>query len=114
MESRAGTATEEERGLLTVAEAARRLDRSTEQVRRYLREGRLRGRRLGNQWFIEGGALAAFRGSLGEGGAFLGRVPAGSEVDPLAATIAIGRGGRGGGAIAEGKDAYRRAYRWRR
>jgi len=99
--------------LLTVPDAARLLDRSTEQVRRYLREGRLRGRRIGNQWFIDGSALPAFRAALREGGSFLGRVPPSDEVDPLAATIGIGRGGRGG-AIAEGKDAYRRAYRWRR
>ena len=44
-------------GYVTVAEAARRLDRSIEQVRRYLREGRLPGRRIGLQWFIEEGAL---------------------------------------------------------
>lgn len=44
-------------GYVTVAEAARRLDRSNEQVRRYLREGRLAGRRIGLQWFIEEGAL---------------------------------------------------------
>ena len=44
-------------GFVTVAEAARRLDRSIEQVRRYLREGRLPGRRIGLQWFIEEGAL---------------------------------------------------------
>jgi len=40
-------------GMITVAEAARRLNRSIEQVRRYLREGKLRGQRIGNQWFIE-------------------------------------------------------------
>jgi len=44
-------------GYVTVAEAARRLDRSIEQVRRYLREGKLPGRRIGLQWFIEEGAL---------------------------------------------------------
>jgi excisionase family DNA binding protein len=40
-------------GMITVAEAARRLNRSIEQVRRYLREGKLRGQRIGGQWFIE-------------------------------------------------------------
>jgi excisionase family DNA binding protein len=40
-------------GMITVAETARRLNRSTEQVRRYLREGKLRGQRIGNQWFVE-------------------------------------------------------------
>jgi excisionase family DNA binding protein len=44
-------------GYVTVAEAARRLNRSIEQVRRYLREGKLPGRRIGLQWFIEEQAL---------------------------------------------------------
>ena len=44
-------------GYVTVAEAARRLNRSIEQVRRYLREGKLPGRRIGLQWFIEERAL---------------------------------------------------------
>jgi len=48
-------------GYVSVEEAARQLDRSLEQVRRYLREGRLSGRRIGQQWFIEEGALAAWR-----------------------------------------------------
>ena len=57
-------------GYVTVNEAARRLDRSIEQVRRYLREGRLRGQRIGQQWFIEETALAAWhrgRRRAGEG-----------------------------------------------
>lgn len=49
-------------GMITVAEAARRLNRSIEQVRRYLREGKLRGQRIGNQWFVEESALAAPKG----------------------------------------------------
>jgi excisionase family DNA binding protein len=44
-------------GYITVSEAARRLRRSTEQVRRYLREGKLPGRRIGGQWFIEGASF---------------------------------------------------------
>ena len=48
-------------GYLTVEETARRLDRSLEQVRRYLREGRLPGRRIGQQWFIEEAVLADWR-----------------------------------------------------
>jgi excisionase family DNA binding protein len=40
-------------GMITVAEAAKRLNRSIEQVRRYLREGKLKGRRVGNQWFVD-------------------------------------------------------------
>jgi excisionase family DNA binding protein len=46
-------------GLLTVHEAAKRLNRSTEQVRRYLREGKLKGQRIGNQWFVEESTLSA-------------------------------------------------------
>ncbi len=38
--------------LVTVAEAAKMLNRSIEQVRRYLREGKLGGKRIGQQWFI--------------------------------------------------------------
>ena len=101
-----------EGSLVSVAEAARTLDRSTEQVRRYLREGRLTGRRIGGQWFIEAAALRGFHGTLREQQPFLGRVRPSNERDPLAAVIGIGRGG--GSNIAEGKDAYRRAFWWRR
>lgn len=48
---------EELEGHITVNEAARRMGRSTEQVRRYLREGRLAGKRIGGQWFIHETAL---------------------------------------------------------
>ncbi len=44
--------TENLEGYITVQEAAQKMDRSTEQVRRYLREGKLMGRRIGGQWFI--------------------------------------------------------------
>jgi len=43
--------------VITVAEAARRLGRSIEQVRRYLREGKLPGKRIGQQWFIDEDAV---------------------------------------------------------
>ena len=46
-----------EQRTITVAEAARRLGRSIEQVRRYLREGKLKGRRIGQQWFIDADAV---------------------------------------------------------
>ena len=49
-------------GMITVAEAARRLNRSIEQVRRYLREGKLKGQRIGNQWFVEEAAVKAPEG----------------------------------------------------
>jgi excisionase family DNA binding protein len=45
-------------GMITVAEAAKRLDRSIEQVRRNLRDGKLRGQRVGNQWFVDESCLA--------------------------------------------------------
>jgi hypothetical protein len=101
-----------ESSLVSVADAARTLDRSTEQVRRYLREGRLTGRRIGGQWFIDASALRGFHGTLREHQPFLDRVRPSNERDPLAAVIGIGRGG--GSNIAEGKDAYRRAFWWRR
>jgi len=44
-------------GMITVAEAAKRLGRSLEQVRRYLREGKLKGQRIGGQWFVEEASL---------------------------------------------------------
>jgi excisionase family DNA binding protein len=40
-------------GTISVAEAARRLHLSIEQVRRKLREGKLKGQRIGNQWFVD-------------------------------------------------------------
>lgn len=102
----------DEQGLVTVPEAARLLNRSTEQVRRYLREGRLDGRRIGGQWFIERGKLDRFFEGLREQQGFLEKIRPASQLDPFASVIGIGRGG--GSNIAEGKEAYRRAFRWRR
>ena len=51
---------DESQALVSVGDAARHLKRSTEQVRRYLREGRLDGRRIGGQWFIDRAALDTF------------------------------------------------------
>ena len=72
-------------GYVTVAEAARRLGRSIEQVRRYLREGRLAGRRIGQQWFIEEEAVAGWRpGRSGEAvGGRIGEAVATYEVRPM-------------------------------
>ena len=39
-------------GMFTVQKTARRLNRSVEQVRCYLREGKLQGERIGQQWFV--------------------------------------------------------------
>jgi excisionase family DNA binding protein len=102
----------DEQGLVTVPEAARLLSRSTEQVRRYLREGRLSGRRIGGQWFIERSALDRFFDGLREQQGFLNKIRPANVVDPFGGLIGIGRGG--GSNIAEGKEAYRRAFRWRR
>src|SRR5215217_2160243 len=44
-------------GLISVAEAARRLNRSPEQVRRDLRRGKLKGQRIGTQWFVESASV---------------------------------------------------------
>jgi excisionase family DNA binding protein len=48
----------ETNGMITVAEASRRLHLSIEQVRRKLREGTLKGQRVGNQWFVDETAVA--------------------------------------------------------
>lgn len=48
-------------GMVTVAEAAKLLHRSIEQVRRYLREGKLPGQRIGQQWFIPKAALESWQ-----------------------------------------------------
>lgn len=97
---------------LNVADAAHLLDRSTEQVRRYLREGRLSGKRIGGQWFIDRAALTAFQTAQGEERGFLTKLKPAADADPLGGVIGIGAGG--GSNIAEGKDAYRRAFWWRR
>ena len=101
----------DDHALLSVADAARRLDRSTEQVRRYLREGRLTGRRIGGQSFIERPVLDAFFTTLHEQQSFVHKLRPASEIHPLDAVIGIGRGP--GTNIAQGKNAYRRLA-WRR
>ncbi len=45
---------------LTVPEAARRLRRNPELVRRWLREGRLRGEQFGREWLIAPSELERF------------------------------------------------------
>ena len=99
---------------VSVHEAARLLGRSTEQVRRYLREGRLSGRRIGGQWFIEREELETFQRDLHAPRAFLQQIAPAGESDPLGATIAIGSGAGGKSNIADGKAAYRERFRWRR
>lgn len=48
---------------LTLKEVARELGRSLEQVRRYVREGKLPAQKLGMQWFVSRRALAVFQGN---------------------------------------------------
>jgi excisionase family DNA binding protein len=50
--------------LYTPAEAAERLKVNEQTVRRYLREGKLKGRVLGRVWLITESALAEFFESL--------------------------------------------------
>ena len=50
---------------LTLKEVARELRRSLEQVRRYVREGKLPAQKLGMQWFVSRRALEAFQGNSG-------------------------------------------------
>lgn len=92
--------------LLTVADTATLLQRSTEQVRRYLREGTLPGRRLGGQWFIERAEATRFLERRPSGDDFQRRLQA-SDPDPLGSAIGIGRSG--GGDIASGRLGYPRA-----
>lgn len=89
--------------LLTVADTAALLERSTEQVRRYLREGVLPGRRIGGQWFIDPGDAEQFLKQRKEGSDFASRM-ATSDADPLGAVI--GLGGSGGADIGSGRRAY--------
>jgi len=95
--------------LFTVAEAAQRLERSTEQVRRYLREGRLEGRRMGGQWFIQGDALDSFHQAAQTRNDFIARLKPASELRVLDNVIGIGEGP--GTNISNGKQAYRNLSR---
>lgn len=49
--------------MLTVPEAARRTGRNPETIRRWIREGRLRARKVGTQHVIEEGDLATASGA---------------------------------------------------
>ena len=92
--------------ILTVAETARLLQRSTEQIRRYLREGILPGRRLGGQWFVQQADADEFLRQRDEAADFVAGLRA-DDPDPLAGAIAVG--GSGGGDIAIGRIAYLRS-----
>lgn len=96
-----------ESSLLSVNDAAQRLQRSTEQVRRYLREGRLKGQRMGGQWFIQRDALEGFATAAASTQSFVDRLPLASTIKPLDDIIGIGEGP--GSNIGTGKPAYRRS-----
>lgn len=92
--------------MLSVAETARLLGRSTEQVRRYLREGVLPGRRVGGQWFVSQTDAEALRHRRQAGSDFLRHLSTLGDRDPLSDVIGIG--GSGGGDIAGGRGRYPR------
>jgi excisionase family DNA binding protein len=94
-----------DRDLMTVADAAQSLSRSTEQVRRYLREGRLVGRRMGGQWFIERAAVESFGKVVTKEDQFTRKLRPASRVRPLDDVIGIGEGP--GSDISTGKHQYR-------
>ncbi len=94
-----------ELSMLSVGDAAKRLDRSTEQVRRYLREGRLKGQRMGGQWFIERDVLDAFAAANLVRQNFVEKLRPASSIRPLDDVIGIGQGA--GTNIGDGKAAYR-------
>jgi len=96
-----------QRNLYSVAEAAKQLERSTEQVRRYLREGRLQGRRMGGQWFIDREALETFQQATQVRNDFVSRLKPASDIRALDNVIGIGEGP--GSNISNGKSAYRNA-----
>jgi excisionase family DNA binding protein len=88
---------------LTVAETAKLMGRSTEQIRRYLREGVLPGRRLGGQWFVDRSDVDALLQQRRVGNDQWHWLMS-SGRDPLRAVIALG--GSGGGDIAAGMTRY--------
>lgn len=92
---------------LSVAETARLLKRSTEQVRRYLREGRLAGRRVGGQWFIDPKAVKEFGSSQKKEDRFTRDLRSAARIKPLDGVISIGAGP--GSDIANGLSSYRAA-----
>ncbi len=96
-----------QRNLYSVADAARQLERSTEQVRRYLREGRLQGRRIGGQWFIDREALDSFHQAAQVRNDFISRLKPAHDIRALDNVIGIGEGP--GSNISDGKAAYRNA-----
>src|SRR3954454_15588798 len=88
---------------LTVAETAKLMGRSTEQIRRYLREGVLPGRRMGGQWFVDRADVDARLEQRRSGNDQWQRLSGGDQ-DPLRDVIALARSG--GGDIGAGVNLY--------
>ena len=108
-------------GMLTIKEVAVEFDRSIEQVRRYVREGKLPARKMGMQWFVDPGDVEEFRagrrGRDSEEADQLGALtrPVGSDLPPfLRRVIEIREEIRAGGGLlnedefAELMDSTRR------
>ena len=53
---------------VTLLQVARELNRSLEQVRRYVREGKLRAHKLGMQWFVNRQDLKSFKHGTSQSG----------------------------------------------
>ena len=98
--------------LIPVKGVAKRLGRSTEQVRRYLREGTLQGIQIGQQWFVEPDVLDAFQNRVKDRRTFLQKLKTASQSRALDDVIGIGEGP--GSNLGEGKDEYRKSAWWRR
>lgn len=97
---------DQDRNLLTVAQAARLLERSTEQVRRYLRENRLPGQRMGGQWFIDREALQRFLEAARTRQTFVDRIGPARTLRPLDSVIGMVESA--GVDISKGKRAFLR------
>lgn len=98
--------------MLPVNVVAKRLGRSTEQVRRYLREGSLSGERIGQQWFVDREVLEAFETRARERRSFLARLRPAGQMRVLDDVIGIGDGP--GSNLGDGKEEYRKSAWWRR
>jgi hypothetical protein len=98
--------------MIPVNVVAKRLGRSTEQVRRYLREGTLVGERFGQQWFVDRDVLEAFETRTRERKSFLQKLRPAGEIRALEDVIGIGDGP--GSNLGDGKEEYRKTAWWRR
>lgn len=82
-------------GLLSINQVARRLDLHPGTVRRFVREGTLRARKVGGQWRVTAGEVARFSGEGAEPGS-------GEEAGPPALSDVRAAAGEGVGAPEPG------------